>query len=364
MALIDAFAIVLGLAVVALATVLGFEVRARRAAARELQALRKAHAATAEQAERTRAGLAELRGAIGLDGDEGAADLIGEMRTIKGLLKKMTDRSAAVRERAAGALPRAAPADAVTGKLSDAQILEIVRSAIESNRVDLYLQPIVTLPQRKVRFYEAFGRIRTEKGTILLPDQYRTVAIERGLLPTIENLLLFRCVQSVRRAWKDKLEVGFFCNLSREALGDGEFFPQFIEFLERNKDLAESLIFELPQQDAHDTALMANLAALRKLGFAFSEDNVTEIGDADIPLLVRHGIRYVKIGAAEMLAQESKPRTALHVADWAERLKRGGIELIAEKVEEERQAVRLMELNVTLAQGYLFGEPRPLREGA
>jgi cyclic-di-GMP phosphodiesterase TipF (flagellum assembly factor) len=54
--------------------------------------------------------------------------------------------------------------------------------------------------------------------------------------------------------------------------------------------------------------------------------------------------------------------TGIHVADWSERLKRAGIELIATKVEEESQVLALMELNVTLAQGYLLGEPRPLRE--
>jgi cyclic-di-GMP phosphodiesterase TipF (flagellum assembly factor) len=354
--------ILLAVAVFTLAVLLAFEMRARRAVARELASLQKAHDASAMRAEQTRAALAALQSAVGFDGDEGTADLIAEMRTIKGLLKKMTDRSAAVRERAEGTLGRGAAADAVTEKLTDAQVLDIVRGAIEGNRVDLYLQPIVTLPQRKVRFYEAFGRIRTEKGTILLPDQYRAVATEQGLLPTIANLLLFRCVQSVRRPWRDKLEVGFFCNLSRTALLDPEFFPQFVEFLERNKDLAESLIFELPQEDAHDAALMANLATLRTLSFAFSEDNRHLVDDGDLTALTRAGFRYVKINAAEMLAQEQTPRTSLHVADWAERLKRGGMELIAEKVEEDAQAVRLMELNVTLAQGYLFGEPRPLRE--
>lgn len=188
------------------------------------------------------------------------------------------------------------------------------------------------------------------------------MALERGLLPTIENLLLFRCMQSVRRAWRDKLEVGFFYNLAREALEDPEFFPQFVDFLERNKDLAGSLIFELPQAHAQDARLMANLATLRKLGFTFSADNVTAVADTEIVTLARHGFRHVKINAAEMLAQEKAPRTALHVAEWSERCKRGGMELIAEKFEEESQAVRLMELNVALAQGFLFGEPRPLRE--
>ena len=31
----------------------------------------------------------------------------------------------------------------------------MIAAAVDSNRIDLYLQPIVTLPQRKVRYYEA-----------------------------------------------------------------------------------------------------------------------------------------------------------------------------------------------------------------
>ncbi len=42
-----------------------------------------------------------------------------------------------------------------------------IRAAIDANRVDLYLQPIVTLPQRKVRYYEAMSRLRTDKGDVL-----------------------------------------------------------------------------------------------------------------------------------------------------------------------------------------------------
>src|SRR5262245_41393072 len=37
--------------------------------------------------------------------------------------------------------------------------LATIRAAVEANRVDLYLQPIVTLPQRKVRYYEAMSRL-------------------------------------------------------------------------------------------------------------------------------------------------------------------------------------------------------------
>src|ERR1700730_1267419 len=61
---------------------------------------------------------------------------------------------------------KAAPSDPTPSR-SHAQVLAAVRSAVEENRVDIYLQPMVTLPQRKVRFYEAVTRLRDEKDQIL-----------------------------------------------------------------------------------------------------------------------------------------------------------------------------------------------------
>ena len=37
------------------------------------------------------------------------------------------------------------------------------------------------------------------------------------------------------------------------------------------------------------------------------------------------------------------------------------IELIAEKIEEEHVVVNLLDYEVALAQGFLFGEPKPVR---
>ena len=41
---------------------------------------------------------------------------------------------------------------------------------MDANRIDLYLQPIVTLPQRKVRYYEAMSRLRTERRRLQAAD--------------------------------------------------------------------------------------------------------------------------------------------------------------------------------------------------
>ena len=55
-------------------------------------------------------------------------------------------------------LPLAEPAGS-----SAETMLQDLREAIEANRIDLYLQPIVTLPDRKLRYYDASTRIRTRR---------------------------------------------------------------------------------------------------------------------------------------------------------------------------------------------------------
>src|SRR3972149_1134416 len=40
----------------------------------------------------------------------------------------------------------------------------LLREAVDAGRIELYLQPVVTLPQRKVRFYEALSRIKLAAG--------------------------------------------------------------------------------------------------------------------------------------------------------------------------------------------------------
>ena len=120
-------------------------------------------------------------------------------------------------------------------KSASREMLAAIRSAIEANRIDLHLQPIVTLPQRKVRFYEAMSRLRTQGGDVVLAAEFISQAEAGGLMPKIDNLVVFRCVQVLRRLLLKNREVGVFCNLSVATLTDAVVFPQLLEFLDAHK---------------------------------------------------------------------------------------------------------------------------------
>ena len=243
--------------------------------------------------------------------------------------------------------------------IDSGEMLEILSQAIEAGRVDLYLQPTVTLPDRRPCYFEALTRIRTKTDSLILPGSYLPVAEGSGLIPLIDNVLLVKSVQTLRRLGPDSPIKGVFCNISVKTLLDPEFFPELVEFMEENAGLSDSLIFELTQaglMSLNDAELGA-LDTLAALGYGFSLDHVEDL-DMDFIGMRDRAFRFVKIGAKTFL--DGMQRGSFSSGDLKRALDDFDMKLIVEKVEDEFQVAKLLDDGVDLAQGYLFGKPKPM----
>jgi cyclic-di-GMP phosphodiesterase TipF (flagellum assembly factor) len=214
-----------------------------------------------------------------------------------------------------------------------AEKLSDIRSAIEANRVDLYLQPIVTLPQRKVRYYEAMSRLRTERGEVLHAADFIPQAESGGLMPKIDNLVIFRCVQVVRRLLLKNRDIGLFCNIAGSTLTDATVFAQLVEFLDANRAIAPSLVLEFTQSAVRAMGPIEHesLAALAERGYRFSLDNVADLRFEPRELADR-SFRFIKIPANLLLNRTGTAATDIHPADLSDLLGRFGVDLIADKM--------------------------------
>jgi cyclic-di-GMP phosphodiesterase TipF (flagellum assembly factor) len=333
---------------------------------RELENIREAQRILIDQMERMDARVVEVVDTVTDDAARRSEALTGEVHMLEDLVQRMGQR---LEERMVQAPPlsaRHAPQHR-----QSAALLETIREALAENRVDLYLQPVVGLPQRRTVFYESFSRLRDETGRVMMPAEYLAVAEPEGLVTSIDNLLLFRCVQIVRRLAKTDKKIGIFCNISTSSLADESFFPQFLDLLAANRDLAGALIFELGQAafDARGAVEARNMGKLADLGFRFSLDKVVDL-DLDFQDLARSDVKFLKIGAQFLLSQLMetneglvlKSMPDLAAQDFSTLTRRYGVEIIAEKVEEERQIVDILELDIAYGQGHLFGEPRPIKD--
>lgn len=372
-------------ALVVLAGALAHEVATRldreRGLARGLNRLVDVAATLNEDLIRQRGELERLRAefdeAVRMGGVAGYSTVMHEVKLLQSLVGRLHERRSEPRPPAAAPsarartsvdaggtvvqqAPKVHPVPPSAADLDDAQILETVHEALKADRIDVHLQPIVSLPQRKHRFYEVYSRVRAGDGSTIKPDRYIAIAEREGLIGTIDNLLLVRCIQLIRETERRQHNIGFFSNISPATIGDADFMKQFLEFMAQNQPLVPKLVFELGQADlkAGEAVTLAILSQLARLGFRFSMDQVADLGAVDVEALARNDFRYLKLDGARMLGPDARPRAAALL----KRCKEHEIDVIVEKIETEHQLVELLDLGVDFGQGYLFGEPRLSRK--
>ena len=234
--------------------------------------------------------------------------------------------------------------------------------AFEGDRLELHLQPVVSLPQRKVQFYEALARLRLDDGTLLVPAEFLPVLERRGLMPDLDRKVLARSAAIARHLAARGSEALIACNLASASLAEPGFLRAVSRLVEAHPDLTGRLVLELSQRcwRTLDAERAGALAQLRDRGLVFALDRATDLRLDPLSLADR-GVRFVKLPAEMLLAAEAPHGLDVELHDLAAVLSRAGIKLIAERVERAEDVPDLLDLDVPLAQGFVFSPPRPVR---
>ncbi len=376
-------------AIILLSGLLAHEAVARRQNDRKwlyrLLVLRRAYDGAHDELERTRDEVRrvyEAMESVGRDAAEGGRELeevASEVRVLHALVEELYSTGGGRPDHTLPPLPKDAvtkealddqevfgsPTTMAPVRLNENDMLDIIRDALRQNRVDLYLQPIVNLPQRKHRYFECFSAVRNAQGAVITPDRYIEIAKKSGLIKAIDNMLLFRCIQLVKKIQKHDYATSFFCNVSPTTRTDREFFQEFREFLERNEEMAPNIVFEFSQADiaAHPEEVIEDVQRLSEVGYRFCMDQIVDL-DFDAEALGELGFHFVKVEARTLLPEERIGEDALseRVTGLKRRLDSAGVDLIVEKIETEQMLLELLDYNIDYGQGYLFGEPRKSQE--
>lgn len=288
--------------------------------------------------------------------------LVSEMKQLEGLIERLSRNFETRLSKEGGVNGAVNP--------TEDRVLRTVYDALENHRVDLHLQPIVSLPQRRVCFYESFSRLRHADGSLILPADFLDAAHRANLLGVIDSWMLYRSVHIVRKLAERDRRVGVFCNVSAASLEDDNTFPAFLQFMRENQDLSGALIFEIEADrfESRSRTMRENMNRLVSLGFRFSIDNVQTMS-LDLPRLQDAGVRFVKMSGERLMKElvpgGPRPVSAINreiqPEDVTAVFERYGISLIAEKIEDEASVVEILDYNVPYGQGHVFGSPRPIK---
>ena len=251
-----------------------------------------------------------------------------------------------------------ASTEAPLPQFTESVIRELVQNAVTHDRIEMFAQPIVKLPSRKIHSLEVFARIRAKAGVYVPASQYRKMAVEQDLLVEVDRILLQNVLDSVRVNKKRGLNMNYFINISTTTLKDFQFMSRLLEFLRSDRDLAPFLIFEFRnvEFDALNDQVRALLKGLAKTGCQFSVDNVTDT-KLDFDSFRALNVRFVKMDSTQLikLLEDEGGTDLMHKLQ--KRLDAENITLIVEKIEDERDVRELLDFEIDYGAGYLFGKP-------
>ncbi|MCJ2080573.1 EAL domain-containing protein [Methylobacterium sp. J-090] len=243
-----------------------------------------------------------------------------------------------------------------------------ILAAFDGIGLEVHLQPVVSLPQRKVISYEAVARLRVAgpgdlpSGDLLAPDAFLPILERHGRTTDLDRRMLQRTATVARHLAGRGSRAAVAYGLSPLSLFEPGFLRSLGRLVADEPELAGRLVVALPQTSwrSLDAEQAGALADLRD-AIGFTLDRPVDLR-LDPSALADRGVSQVKVPADMLLrpgTHQAMPDLALE--DLVAALGRAGIQLVADRVERETDVPDLIDLNVPRAQGTVFAPARAVR---
>jgi EAL domain-containing protein (putative c-di-GMP-specific phosphodiesterase class I) len=241
------------------------------------------------------------------------------------------------------------------------RMMHSLRRAFGRNELFLVYQPQIDLCSRRTVGVEALLRWQTPDGNFVSPDRFIHIAEYSGLIVELGEWVLrtaCRELVALRNCGHQDITMSVnvsqiqfrhprFLDVLRSALEDTQAPPEFIEL-----EITESMAMEEPE------LLIEMLLRVKQTGVAIAIDDFGT-GFSSLSYLQRLQVDRLKIDRSFVSEITSSLRGS-SIAEMVVQLGRNlGLAVIAEGVEDERQAQILQALGCPIAQGFLFARPMP-----
>lgn len=249
--------------------------------------------------------------------------------------------------------------------LKELRIDQDIKRGLDHGEFIPVLQPILSLPDRKVVGFEALVRWNHPERGFLTPNHFIPAAERSGMIQPIDFMMLRNACRLMPDLLADMGDAGhgFFVsvNLSglnfetldviqnvREALVESEIDPHHIKL-----EITESALINDPER----AELV--LKGLKALGVTIALDDFGT-GYSSLGYLHRFSIDALKIDQSFVSQIQKAPRSIdiiRAIVGLARNFKLG---VVAEGIETEEDMLVINSLGCDMGQGYLFGKPMPV----
>lgn len=237
-----------------------------------------------------------------------------------------------------------------------------LREALMDNRLELFVQPILSTRSGKLHSYEVLVRLRDKQGTLFPPGAFLPSAERYNLSERVDRWVIDHVFDWLEQHQSELSFVQQFAiNLSGPSLGHTEMLAYIGGRLARAKFNPAMIKFEITETAAISNLRNANsfIKALSEIGCEFSLDDFGS-GLSSFGYLKNLPVQSIKIDGMFVRDMNSDPLDFEMVKSINDIGHVMGLETIAEFVEDEEIWDKLKSIGVDYGQGYYLGRPQPI----
>ncbi|MEZ5853334.1 MAG: EAL domain-containing protein [Hyphomicrobiaceae bacterium] len=233
-------------------------------------------------------------------------------------------------------------------------IADEVIAALDSNRMVIALQPIVSTQTREPALYECLLRLVRPDGELVSAGEFITVAEQLGLSRLIDRRTLELSIDILRRHPDIRLSV----NVSSLTASDHDWLLTLHKLTGGRHQLTRRLTIEITETAAsHDLDVTMNFVdTLKELGCQVAIDDFGA-GYTSFKNLKILNVDMVKIDGSFVKNLIEEPTNRVFIKTLVEIASTFGLDTVAEWVVDEETARICAECGITHQQGFYFGKP-------
>jgi len=242
-------------------------------------------------------------------------------------------------------------------QLKSFHMIEIINYAIKNNAITPYLQAIVNSKTKKIEKYEALMRITDESGKVHSPFTFLDIAKTLGRYCELSRMMLKNTISFL----KDK-KVQISLNITFEDIEDKETSAYLLNFLHSNGD-NHNITFEIVETDDRNNIekMVSFCEKVHALGAKIAIDDFGT-GFSNYNRILALKPDFIKIDGSlikDIHIRNDFKDVVETIVSWAQKL---NIQIVAEYVHCEEVSDIVKELNIDMIQGFLYDEPRNMKE--
>lgn len=239
------------------------------------------------------------------------------------------------------------------------KLINELQHAITRDELLLYFQPQIDFKTGHCVGVEALVRWQKEDGQLIPPSDFIPLAEETGLIVPIGNWVLQEACR-VRKIWLEQgiTQLVMAVNLSARQFHEEDLPNRVHECLSQYQLAPEFLVVEVTESLLMNnlTKVIVDLSAIRSLGVRIAIDDFGT-GYSSMAYLQKLPIDTLKIDRSFVQHMHINQRDKMLVKTMAQLAHNLGMNIVAEGVEYEEQAVALREIGCDKGQGYFYGKP-------